>query len=72
MKYADVNLYIVRHMYSKKKMLSIANTLFENKRVNNLNIIINDFQHSQNAYGYGYGYGYGGEGYGYYEEDAKI
>tara|TARA_E500000331_G_scaffold358600_1_gene427241 strand:- start:4931 stop:7339 length:2409 start_codon:yes stop_codon:yes gene_type:complete len=72
MKYADVNLYIVRHMYSKKKMLSIANTLFENKRVNNLNIIINDFQHSQNAYGYGYGYGYGGEGYGYYEEDEKI
>lgn len=69
MKYADVNLYIVRHMYSKKKMLSIANTLFENQRVNNLNVIINDFQHSQNAYGYGYGYGYGGEGYGYYEED---
>ena len=49
MKYADVNLYIVRHMYSKKKMLSIANTLFETKRVNNLNIIINDFQSDVNS-----------------------
>ena len=71
MKYADINLLMVRHRYSKKKMLSIANNLFENKRVNNLNIIINDYEYSQSVYGYGYGYGYGVDGYGYYEEDEK-
>ena len=71
MKFADINLFVVRHMYSKKKMLSIVNNLFENKRVNNLNIIINDYEYSQSVYDYGYGYGYGGDGYGYYEEDEK-
>ena len=78
MKYADINLYIVRHMYSNKRMLSFVNELFENKRVDNLNIIINDFEQNQSLYGYGYGgygyggYGYGGNGYGYYEQEAKI
>ena len=70
MKYADINLYIVRHMYSNKRMLSYVNELFENKRVNNLNIIINDFKQHQPLYGYG-GYGYGGYGYGYYEQEEK-
>ncbi len=75
MKYADINLYVVRHMYSKKKMLSVANTLYEANRVSNLNIIINDYEYNRSVYGYGYGYGYSygydSSGYGYYEEDEK-
>ena len=76
MKYADINLYIVRHMYSNKRMLSFVNELFENKRVANLNLIVNDFNQNQSIYGYGGygygGYGYGGDGYGYYEQEEKV
>ena len=68
MKFSDINLYVVRHNYTKKNMLNIINDLFETKQVNNLNIIINDYMVKSNSYGYGYGYGYGYEnGYGYYE-----
>ena len=66
MKFSDINLYVVRHNYTKKNMLNIINDLFDTKQVNNLNIIINDYMVNSNSYGYGYGYGYG-NGYGYYE-----
>ena len=66
MKFSDINLYVVRHNYTKKNMLNIINDLFDSKQVNNLNIIINDYLVSSTSYGYGYGYGYG-NGYGYYE-----
>ena len=66
MKFSDINLYVVRHNYTKKNMLNIINDLFDTKQVNNLNIIINDYLVSTASYGYGYGYGYG-NGYGYYE-----
>ena len=66
MKFSDINLYVVRHNYTKKNMLNIINDLFDTKQVNNLNIIINDYLVSSASYGYGYGYGYG-NGYGYYE-----
>ena len=70
MKNTDANLYIVRHNYSKTKTLHVINSLYKQKQVNNVHIIINDYTHSMSGYGYGYGYGYGG-GYGYYEEDNK-
>jgi len=69
MQHADVNLYIVRHNYSKVKTLSIINNLYKQDQVKNVHIIINDFKHSSSGYGYGYGYGYGTSGYGYYEEE---
>ena len=69
MQHADVNLYIIRHNYSKTKSLSIINNLFKQEQVKNVHIIINDFKHSSSGYGYGYGYGYGTSGYGYYEEE---
>jgi tyrosine-protein kinase Etk/Wzc len=66
MQQADVNLYVIRHYYSKTKSLSIINNLFNQNQVKNVHIIINDFKH--NSLGYGYGYEYGTSGYGYYEE----
>ncbi|MAR39207.1 MAG: hypothetical protein CMD22_00715 [Flavobacteriales bacterium] len=66
MKFSDVNLYVVRHNYTKRNMLNIINDLYDTKQVQNLNIIINDYMLSSSSYGYGYGYGYG-NGYGYYE-----
>jgi len=66
MKFSDINLYVVRHNYTKRSMLNIINNLHETKQVENINIIINDFIVSSSSYGYGYGYG-NGNGYGYYE-----
>jgi capsular exopolysaccharide synthesis family protein len=70
MQYADANLYIVRHNYSKIKSLSVVNNIFKNKNISNLNIVINDYTENE-GYGYGYGYGYGNDGYGYYEKDDE-
>ena len=71
MQYSDVNLYVVRHNYSKTKALGIINNLYEQEQVKNVHIIINDFKQSPSGYGYGYGYGYGSSGYGYYETDDE-
>ena len=71
MQYSDVNLYLVRHNYSKTKALDIINNLYNQEQVNNVHIIINDFKQSSSGYGYGYGYGYGTSGYGYYETDDE-
>ena len=70
MQYADANLYIVRHNYSKIKSLSVVNNISKNKNISNLNIVINDYTQNE-GYGYGYGYGYGNDGYGYYETDDQ-
>ena len=66
MKLSDINLYVVRHNYTKKNMLNVINDLYDSKQVENINIIINDYIVSSSSYGYGYGYGYE-KGYGYYE-----
>ncbi len=71
MQYSDVNLYVVRHNYSKTKALGIINNLYNQEQVKNVHIIINDFKQSSSGYGYGYGYGYGSSGYGYYETDDE-
>ena len=71
MQHADVNLYIVRHNYSKTSALNVINNLYNQKQVENIHIIINDFKHTSSGYGYGYGYGYGSSGYGYYENEEN-
>jgi tyrosine-protein kinase Etk/Wzc len=71
MQHADVNLYVVRHNFSKMPALSIVNNLYDQKQIKNVHIIINDFKHSASGYGYGYGYGYGTSGYGYYENEES-
>ena len=71
MQHADINLYIVRHNYSKASALNVINNLYNQKQVENAHIIINDFKHTSSGYGYGYGYGYGSSGYGYYENEEN-
>ena len=71
MQHSDVNLYIVRHNYSKTSALNVINNLYHQKQVENIHIIINDFKHTSSGYGYGYGYGYGSSGYGYYENEEN-
>jgi len=71
MQHSDVNLYIVRHNYSKTSALNVINNLYHQKQVENIHIIINDFKYTSSGYGYGYGYGYGSSGYGYYENEEN-
>ena len=67
MKYSHINLYIIRHAITQKKWLEKINILYEEKKIDNLAIVVNDLKES-GPYDYGYGYGYG---YGYYEGDDK-
>ena len=75
MRYADINLYVVRHSYTRRNMLDSINSLYGQGHISNIHIIINDFDYNQTSYGYsygyGYGYGYGTSGYGYYEEEKS-
>ena len=59
MKNADINLYVVRHNYTKHQALAVVNSLYDNNQIHNLHFIINDYQNNMGNYGYGYGYGYG-------------
>jgi capsular exopolysaccharide synthesis family protein len=67
MQQTDINLYIIRHNFSKSKTLSIINNLYNQEQVKNVQLIINDFKYTESGYGYGYGYGY--SDYGYYENE---
>ena len=79
--FADLTLYIVRQLYTKKDMISLLNTRLARGEMKNVSIILNDFVNKAKfgySYGYGYGHGYGiGYGYGYggytkgYIEDEK-
>ncbi|TKK67987.1 polysaccharide biosynthesis tyrosine autokinase [Ilyomonas limi] len=74
-KFADVCLYVVRQRFTLKNQLYIVQDMYENKKINNLYIILNDVK-SQSRYGYGggysYGYGYGyGNSNGYFETEGK-
>lgn len=70
--YADASLYIVRHGYTLKRQLSMVEDLYQQKRLPNMGLVINDIQTQGrykgyygygggSYYGYGYGYGYGGD-----------
>jgi hypothetical protein len=74
--YADASLYIVRHGYTLKRQLSMVDDLYQQKRLPNMGLVINDIQTQGRYkgyygygggtyYGYGYGYGYGGD---YFQE----
>lgn len=73
MKYADVNVYILRQHTSKRAYLEMVNKLYQDKTIKNLAIVLNDLQVNR-TYGYYTGYGYRdgyGYGYGYYEEETR-
>ncbi|WP_218599650.1 polysaccharide biosynthesis tyrosine autokinase [Polaribacter sp. NJDZ03] len=57
-KYADMFLYVSRANYLDKRMLNVAQTLYNEKKLVNMAIILNDTDMTR-GYGYGYGYGYG-------------
>lgn len=65
-RFADHSLFVVRQNYTPKNILRIINDYYEDGRVKNISIVLNDIFKSGPGYGYGYGYGYSyGYGYGY-------
>jgi len=62
----DVSLFVIRNNLTPKSAISLVNKIYEEKRLNNINLVLNGFSGGKGRYGYGgYGYGYGGYGYGY-------
>ena len=63
-KYADMFMYVARANYLDKRLLSIPQSLYKEKRLPNMAMILNDTDPKRS-----YGYGYGGYGYGYVIEE---
>lgn len=69
LKYSDINIYIIRHNYTLKKMCSNIITTLNKRKILNFNVIINDVpigkKYLAYSQGHAYNYGYGYDG-GYY------
>lgn len=64
--HADLFIYVIRANYLDKRLLKIPQMMYENNRLPNMAVLINDTDYEKKAYGYGYGYGYG-----YSEKESK-
>ena len=58
--FADLFIYVIRADYLDKRLLEVPKIMFEEKRLPNMAVLVNDTDFEK-GYGYGYGYGYGGE-----------
>jgi len=63
-RYADMFIYIARANYLDKRLLAVPQTLYNEKRLPNMAMVLNDTDPKRS-----YGYGYGGYGYGYVVEE---
>lgn len=57
-KFADAFVYVVRANTLDKRMLTLPERLYQEKKLPNLSVLLNDSDVVK-GYGYGYGYGYG-------------
>jgi len=55
MKYTNANIYVVRSNFTNRFHLEKINRLYENKKIKNVSILLNDFKSSLNGYKYVYG-----------------
>ncbi len=60
-KFVDQTVYMVRCNFTQKEQLNIIKDIYDNHKLTNPMIVLNDAQNdvSRNYYNYGYGYGYG-------------
>ncbi|MCM1078812.1 MAG: polysaccharide biosynthesis tyrosine autokinase [Bacteroidales bacterium] len=72
-KYADMTLFVIRVGLMELEILHVVEEYYNDRKFNNLGIILNGtltansrygYRRYGYRYGYGYGYGYGGYGYG--------
>lgn len=64
-RYVDKSLFIIRHNYSRKRMLSHLFASLEKKNIKDINLVVNDINMKKVGYSYNYAYGYG---YSYHEK----
>jgi capsular exopolysaccharide synthesis family protein len=84
--YADLNLFVIRHGVTPRNLLSMVESMHQQKKFENMCVLFNGIKPRGfniygynlggygNGYGYGYGYGYnyGNEyGKGYFTEEKK-
>lgn len=62
--YADLSLYIVRQRFTQRKQLKMLESMYKEKKLPNLAMVVNDVKVKGIRSYYGYGYAYGGS-YGY-------
>lgn len=55
--YADATLFIARSNFLDKRLTTVLQDMYLNKKLKNIGLIINDVNYNK-GYGYGYGYGY--------------
>jgi len=68
-KYADTMIFVIRHNHTDKHALRFVNNLYDQKKLPNLSLLVNDIRIPQYVANYNYAYGYGYKnGSGYYEE----
>lgn len=57
-RFTDCSIYISRKNYTPKDAYRLINEIYEDKRLNNMGVVLNGTDASSS---YGYGYGYGGD-----------
>jgi len=55
MKYTNANIYVVRSNYTNRFHLERINNLYDDKKIKNVSILLNDLKSSINGYNYVYG-----------------
>lgn len=59
--YSDLVLYVMRSEYTAKSIVEFADSIIEDKKLNNVSYVINDVAANNFGYGNKYGYGYHAE-----------
>ena len=68
-KYADMFIYVARANFLDKRLLNIAQNLYDESKLKNMSLLLNCSDYKRN-YGYGYSYGYGDDS-SYIEKNEK-
>jgi tyrosine-protein kinase Etk/Wzc len=68
LKHANVIMLVLRHNFTPKSLFSNIMDDLARRKIENINLLINDIKLNMNGYGYGYGYAYG---YGYDNHETK-
>jgi tyrosine-protein kinase Etk/Wzc len=65
--HADATLFVLRHNYTFKKQLDLVQSVYTEKRLPHITLVVNDIKAPAGYRNYGgyVNYGYGGYGYGY-------
>ena len=62
---ADMTVFVVRAGKLDRRQLPDLEKLYQDRKLNNMALVLNGVDPKRPGYGYGYGYGYGHYGYGY-------